>query len=301
MEFTAPELWKEKGMYFNYISHQIFYRVSEPAKTGGKPPLLLLHGFPTSSWDWHKLWPLLSEKFRLIAPDMMGFGFSDKPREYQYSILDQADMIELLLQKSKINKVHILAHDYGDTVAQELLARHQDRIQFREDGVLINSVTLLNGGLFPEVHHAKGLHKILSGPMGKYVAKFLSEKKFKDNMHAMFGNNYDVSEKELNAFWQIVNFNHGHRVIYKLLQYLNEKKSYRSRWVETLRKTEVPVRFIDGLQDSMFGKEMAKRYRELITDPDIVELSDSGHYPQIEQPEEVLKHFLVFHENMETV
>ena len=301
MEFTTPELWKEQGKYFNYISQKVFFRETIEETTVKKPPLLLIHGFPSSSWDWNKLWSGLSEKFKLIAPDMIGFGFSDKPREYQYSILDQADMIELLLQKRKINKVHVLAHDYGDTVAQELLARHQDRIHFREDGVLINSITLLNGGLFPEVHHPKSIQKMLSGPLGKYVAKFLTEKKFKENMSSMFGKDYNLSEKELNAFWQLLNYNHGHRISHKLMHYLAERKNYRNRWVESLRKTKVPIRFIDGIQDSISGKDMAKRFKEIIPNPDVIELSDSGHYPQIEQPEEVLKHFMVFHEKMETV
>jgi len=300
MQYITPEDWQASGKYFNYISNKIFYKESELAGEDA-PVLLMLHGFPTASWDWYKLWDKLSKKFRLIAPDFIGFGFSDKPREYQYSILDQADMLELLLSKKRINKVHLLAHDYGDTVAQELLARHQDRVQFREDGVLLSSISLLNGGIFPEVHHPKPIQKLLLGPFGKFVAKFLTEKKFRENMVAVFGKDFPPSDKELNAFWQLVNYNNGQQITHKLMHYMRERKTERTRWVESLRKTKVPVRFIDGLQDTISGKDMAARYKELITNPDVIELPDAGHYPQIEQPEEVLKHFFEFHGKLEGV
>jgi len=300
MQYITPEDWKEKGSYFNYISHKVFYREANEVPEDA-PVLLLLHGFPTASWDWYKIWDSLSQKFRVFAPDFLGFGFSDKPREYQYSILDQADMVELLLQKKKVCKVHLLAHDYGDTVAQELLARHQDRVQFKEDGVLLHSITLLNGGLFPEVHHPKPIQRLLLGPFGKYVAKFLTEKKFRENMTSIFGKDYPPTNKELNAFWQLVNYNHGQQVTHKLMHYMKERKTYRTRWVESLQKTKVPIRFIDGLQDTISGMDMANRYKELIDNPDVIELPDAGHYPQIEQPEEVLKHFFEFHCRLEGV
>ena len=69
-----------------------------------------------------------------IAADFLGFGFSDKPRNYPYSILDQADLLEALLREKGITHVHIISHDYGDTVAQELLARFQERTQKGEQG-----------------------------------------------------------------------------------------------------------------------------------------------------------------------
>lgn len=84
------------------------------------------HGFPTASWDWHKLWPEFVKHYRVIALDMIGFGFSDKPINYHYSIGDQADLQQALLTSLGISSIHLLAHDYGDTVAQELLARFED-------------------------------------------------------------------------------------------------------------------------------------------------------------------------------
>ena len=82
--------WKNAGQYFTYKErHQIFYQLG-----GNGENLILLHGFPTSSWDWNKRWPELTERFKVFAPDFIGFGYSDKPKKYTYSIHDQADLIE---------------------------------------------------------------------------------------------------------------------------------------------------------------------------------------------------------------
>lgn len=71
------EEWKAAGHYFDYLGFDIFYRVE-----GSGPPLLLIHGYPFNSWDWALIWPTLVERFTVIAPDMIGMGFSDKPVQY---------------------------------------------------------------------------------------------------------------------------------------------------------------------------------------------------------------------------
>ena len=55
------------------------------------------HGFPRQSWDWQQMWPHLAKDYHVIAADFLGFGFSDKPRNYPHSILDQADLLESLM------------------------------------------------------------------------------------------------------------------------------------------------------------------------------------------------------------
>jgi hypothetical protein len=112
--------WQEGGQFLKAFHKEqtIFFR-----DEGQGPALVLIHGFPTSSYDWSYIWKGLGG-YRRIAPDLIGFGFSDKPVDYHYSISDQANLIERLLDRLEIQEYHILAHDYGDTVAQELLARN---------------------------------------------------------------------------------------------------------------------------------------------------------------------------------
>jgi len=75
------EQWKSKGQFFDYKTHQIF-NIDE----GSGGVVLLVHGFPTASWDWWQLWEPLTSRYRVITLDMIGFGFSDKPKKYHYNI-----------------------------------------------------------------------------------------------------------------------------------------------------------------------------------------------------------------------
>ncbi|EMP39439.1 Mesoderm-specific transcript like protein [Chelonia mydas] len=121
----ALHSWRASGRYFTYKTQNIFYRDSSGA-LGSSDIVVLLHGFPTSSYDWYKIWEGLTQRFhRVIALDFVGFGFSDKPRPHHYSIFEQASIVEGLLGHLGLRnqRINLLSHDYGDTVAQELLHR----------------------------------------------------------------------------------------------------------------------------------------------------------------------------------
>ncbi len=285
--------WEERGKHFQYNNYQIFYQ-DEDKREGEGEILVCIHGFPTSSWDWKCLWPQLTQKFRVIAADMIGFGFSDKPYNYMYSINDQATLHEKLLESLGVKSVHILAHDYGDTVTQELLARYEDRKREGIVGIEIKSICFLNGGLFPETHHPRLVQKLLLSPIGYLVSYLMSEKRFNGSFAAIFGKDTKPSSKELNEFWQIVSNKKGVKISHKIIGYMVERKKYRNRWVGVLEKTKVPLRLINGGADPVSGAHMAARYEELIPNADIIVLPTIGHYPQIEDPDSVWKALNVF-------
>lgn len=281
--------WRHAGGTFAHRGHSIFYR-----DAGEGDALLLVHGFPTASWDWNRIWPRLRERFRLVAPDMIGFGFSAKPADYAYSIFDQADLHEELLRTVGIVRTHILAHDYGDTVAQELLARHEERRAAAAPGCEIRSICFLNGGLFPERHRARLVQRLLLTPLGPLIARLMSERSFGRGFAAIFGSRSKPSAEELRDFWRLVVTGGGRRVIHRLIGYIPERRQHRARWVGALEKTPVPLRFVNGPEDPVSGAHMAERYREIVPNPDVVLLPGIGHYPQVEDPEGVLDAFLSF-------
>jgi pimeloyl-ACP methyl ester carboxylesterase len=276
--------------------HEFFYR-EQAREPGAASALLLIHGFPTSSWDWHKLWDALAGKFpRVIAADMMGFGFSSKPADYEYSILDQADLLEGLLAHLGVARIHVLAHDYGDTVAQELLARHLERGASARPR--IDSCVLLNGGLFPEVHRARTIQKLLLTPLGPLLSRLMNRRSFDRSFAAIFGANTQPSAEELAQFWELVRHDGGTRIMHKLIRYMPERLAHRERWVGALQRTRVPLRVINGPDDPVSGAHMVARYRELVPDPDTVSLPGIGHYPQTEDSAGVLKAFFEFHQGV---
>ncbi|WDE07914.1 alpha/beta hydrolase [Thalassomonas viridans] len=285
--------WLQKGKQFSYRGHNIFYR-----DEGQGEVLLLIHGFPTACWDWHKLWPGLTEGYRVVCLDMIGFGFSDKPRKYNYSIFDQADLHQAFLAHLGISQVHILAHDYGDTVAQELLARFQDGQSNvpGENAFVINSLCLLNGGLFPETHRPLLLQKLLLSPVGKLISYLSNEKTVRKKLNGILAPDKQLSNEEWQDFWTLIKHNRGQEISYKLIRYMQERKINRERWVGALTRASVPVRLINGSLDPISGVHMVTRYFELMpeTAVDVVALDEVGHYPQVEDPEAVLKAYLAF-------
>jgi pimeloyl-ACP methyl ester carboxylesterase len=281
--------WRTGGRLFAHAGHPIFYRVD-----GEGPALLAIHGFPSASWDWHRMWPALTARFRVIASDMIGFGWSAKPARHHYSIDDQATLHETLLEELGVTSVHVLAHDYGDTVAQELLARDADRRARGEPGVRLASVCFLNGGLFPEAHHPRAIQRVLASPVGAVVGRLSSKRLFARNMTAIFGAATPPSRVLIDELWTLLRHADGHHVLHRVIGYMAERQARRDRWVGILRRTSVPLRVIDGTADPVSGAGMVARYRELVPSPDTVELPTIGHYPQLEAPDAVVAAFLAF-------
>ena len=275
MTVVSPDQWRAKGDHFEWRGERIFFRIE-----GKGEPLLLIHGFPTASWDWYAMWPRLVERYRVLTLDMIGFGFSAKPRKFAYSIFAQADLYDALLAREAVTSYRMVAHDYGLTVAQELFARQPAKAK-------IISACLLNGGLFPETHRAMRTQKLLASPIGPLIAKLSSYRTFAATMRKIWGS-HPPADDELRAMWQLISENNGMAVMPKLIGYMAERRANRERWVGAIVKPPAPIRLIDGLVDPISGAHMVARYRELVPAPDVVELPGVGHYPQVEAPEAVL-------------
>ncbi|MCU1716409.1 alpha/beta fold hydrolase [Pseudomonas sp. 5P_3.1_Bac2] len=282
--------WREHGREFKFCGHAIRFWTAGSAQA---EPLLLIHGFPTSSWDWHHLWMPLAKRYRLIAADMLGFGDSAKPRGHRYSLLEQADLQQALLSHLDIQApLHVLAHDYGDSVAQELLARHyQQRLQ-------LASCVFLNGGLFPETHRPVLVQKLLLSPFGALFGRLFNRHKLASSFARIFGPQTQPSAAALDDFWELIAVNNGPAVMHRLITYIPERRVQRERWLAAMQRGEVPLRLIDGGYDPISGAHMLARYRELISDADTVLLDGIGHYPQVEAPTVVLQHYLEFRQRL---
>jgi pimeloyl-ACP methyl ester carboxylesterase len=285
---TTPQQWREQGDYFGHAGLRAFYRAHRAPGSGGRA-LVCIHGFPSASWDWHALWDGLCAEFDIVlAPDMFGFGFSDKPRRRRYTIAEQCDLHEALAASMGIRKTVLLAHDYGDTVAQEWLARAIDG----KARVQPTAVALLNGGLFPETHRARLVQKLLASPFGGVMARLTNRRSFGRSFAAVFGAETQPDEATLDQFWELLAWNRGQLAMPRLINYIAERRQHRERWVNALVNSPVPLRFINGIDDPVSGGHMVARYREVVPQPDVVELTGIGHYPQIEAPDAVLELFL---------
>ncbi len=278
--------WLNQGKFTQIHSHQIFYHYNNLTK---ETPIVLLHGFPTASWDWWKVWKLMKDDFSIITFDFLGFGFSDKPPSFDYTIHYQTDITLELLSKLHVEKYHVLAHDYGNSVAQELMARQQEG---NNHG--LQSVCFLNGGLFPEAHNPRLIQKLMLSPLGKYLHPFIGKSSLRRNFKQIFGPDTQPTEEEIDQFWELVTNNGGKKIMYRLIRYINDRREHRKRWRKPIAAPTIPIRLIDGLKDPISGISIFNRFKEISPAPDAIALPEIGHYPNTEAPEQVVRHYLDF-------
>lgn len=262
----------------------IFCRVA-----GEGPWLTLLHGFPTCSWDWAQVAPLLEPHRRLLVFDFLGFGDSDKPQRHNYSLFEQTDIVEALWRRFEVERTAVVAHDYAVTVAQELFVRKRAcKLATR-----MESVTLLNGGVYPGLHRPLRIQRLLANPvLGPIVNLFVSQQTFRHNFSKIFSRQHPVSEAEITQHWKAIVRRGGVRNYYRLIRYMRERMEHRERWTGAMESSSAPVRFLWGMQDPIAGALMAAHIRQRMPQAELVALEDVGHYPQLEAPEAVAQHLL---------
>ncbi|KAM9823760.1 mesoderm-specific transcript homolog protein [Neosynchiropus ocellatus] len=295
----SPSLskWHGTGDHFLFRGRKIFYKESR-GTLGSSDVVLLLHGFPTSSYDWYKVWEPLKLHFqRVVALDFLGFGFSDKPRPHRYSIFEQATVVEALVAHLGLShqRINVLSHDYGDTVALELLFRSD---QNRSGHVIFNSLCLSNGGIFPETHHPRLLQTLLkdSSILAAILTRLTNYRIFQRGLGEVFGPYTQPSDGEFWDMWTGLRYNDGNLVLDSILQYINQRYQYRDRWVNALASTNVPLHMIYGPLDPVNPHpQFIRRYLQLVQRSRVTILDEHiSHYPQLEDPTGFLNAYLTF-------
>ncbi len=276
--------WRAAARFLDFEGHRIAYWTA-----GSGRPLLLVHGFPTSSWDWHRVWEPLAARHTLVACDLLGFGLSDKPRS-GYSIHRQADLQASLLARLGLDDCDALVHDYGVSVGQELLARQTDgALPFR-----IGRMLFLNGGLFPGLHRPRLIQKLGASPLGPLVSLLMNRRRFARSFVEVFGPHTRPSEAELDAFWALIAHGDGHRRTHALLGYMHDRVRHAARWVGALSATEVPLLLVNGGADPVSGAHVHAHWRQVLPQAGALLLPQIGHYPQTEAPAAVVEAALAF-------
>ena len=183
-------------------SWQIFARLA-----GDGAWCTLLHGFPTASWDWHLVWPAVVARRRVLAFDFLGFGDSDKPADHDYDLMEQADLTVALWRRHGITRTDLVVHDYAVSVAQELLARHAEGGL----GVELASVTLLNGGIYPDLHRPQPAQIMLLDPeQGPKLGELITAESFAAGLCHTYAR--QPSDAELAGQWETVARRDGQRI-----------------------------------------------------------------------------------------
>jgi pimeloyl-ACP methyl ester carboxylesterase len=251
-------------------------------QTGSGPHALLLHGFPTSSYDWLPLMALLKNQRQLWAVDFLGFGYSAKPHPHRYSLFEQADLILDFAQQQHITECDLICHDYGDTVGLEMM----QRVKAGAVALKVRSITLLNGSVYFDLVHLRLIQRALLWPMiGPLAAQVMSRRLFGRQFKALFSPQHPIAESELDQHWERLIANQGRRVYPALNRYLNERRQFaRQRWEPVLEAMPCPMCAIWGQVDPVAVAAMGERIRERAAGAVVHLLEEVGHYPQLEVP-----------------
>ncbi len=288
---TTLKRWEEQGQYIEVDGHQIFVVDTKI----GEQVLLILHGFPTSSYDFWKTLPLLARKYRVIVHDHLGYGFSDKPMNYSYSLIEQAEKALLLWVKLGIKRGHIVAHDYGTSVATEIIARYNKNFISLD----IQSLLLTNGSLLIELANLRLVQRLMRHKqIGKWTKYITNAVIFKINMRRLWADKSKINENELHEMWQLLVHKGGKETLHLVSRYTHERTKYWHRWIGGLEDTKVPISFLWGDKDPVALPVIASTLHKKVRNSQLFWLKDVGHYPMLEAPKIWVKETLNFIESL---
>jgi len=267
--------WYSSGYYLPFDGIKLFVR-----SQGVGQPILCLHAFPTSSFDYSRIAQYLAKQYKLCFLDYPGFGFSEKPKGFSYSLLKYADAAEKAIEYLGLKDIWLLAHDIGDSIALELMKR---------GNLQIERIIMLNGSIYsipfddPVMWLSQRLwiHKV-SGPLISKLRLF-RKPLFARMMNRIFAR--PLSKEEVDVFWSLLQFNNGLRNYHHLMQYMPERWQHQFEWLDALKATPANISLIWGQADPVATPAVAEFVCKMRSDINYIKLEYVGHYPHWEKPE----------------
>jgi pimeloyl-ACP methyl ester carboxylesterase len=271
-----PDLfkWQLSGQYLSFDGIKLFVR-----SQGHGLPVFCFHAFPTSSYDYSRIVPYLEERYQFCFLDYPGFGFSDKPKEFHYSLLKYADAAEATIRHFGLREIWLLSHDIGDSIALELLKRRN---------LQIKKLVMLNGSVYsipfddPVMWLSQRLW--INKITGPWISKLRLFRKsfFTRMMNRIFAD--PLLQEDVNIFWSLLQFNDGLKNYHQLMQYMPERWQHQFEWLEALKTSQAEVSLIWGQADPVATPAVADFVCNMRGDINYIKLEKVGHYPHWEQP-----------------
>ncbi len=283
---SSGRAWRDRGEVRSLCGWDIF-TVDVPARASeARAPLLLLHGFPTSSFDFHKVVDRLAVDRRVVAFDMLGYGLSDKPDRH-YTMGIQADVAMALLSALGVERLGLLTHDVGDTVGGELLARNLDGGW----GATITDRTITNGSIYVELARLSvGQLALLDLPDRRLPDETpLERDAVMAGVAATFSPATTVDADELDAQWAMIDHGHGAQLLPRLIRYIEERRRDEARFTGAIERHPSPLTVVWGLDDPIAVPAMVDRLVDARADCTVTRLDGVGHYPMVESPDRFLE------------
>jgi pimeloyl-ACP methyl ester carboxylesterase len=297
MNTSRADEWRSRGGHFSWrpaegdaSAVEVFHvELGDP----GAPVLLLIHGWPTSSIDWFEVAGPLSERFRVCALDFPGYGFSDKPLGWGYSLARDEELIEYYVSKVIGAEAGVVvAHDRGDSVA--LL--HAARCAEGRSAMRLEHLVLSNGNIFlPLSNLTEAQRRALDAESWSQAAATVTPSTLAQGMGATtFTPPRKPGDPEVEALTAIFACNDGIKVLHEGIQYLVERSKDEQSWLTALARATFPVTVIWGLYDTVSPPRVANYVWDqyLMFRPGgnrLYFIPDANHYLQVDRPDAFVK------------
>lgn len=295
---TELSAWRDNGGFVTVppLDLSVFYTQFGKENAPASKTLLLLHGFPESSFSYHKIVDGMLAVFdRIVIFDMPGYGFSDKPGyEYSYSLVPQADVALQVWQHLGVTGGHTLSHDMGTSVLTEIVARHVNQQLPTWFSGGLQSATFTNGSMVLAFAKLRLMQKLLlNKKIGPLISSQSSYSLFKKTMLSAHGVGLDqthgLSERDIELLWQNCVEQEGHLKNHHTIRYLNDRRRYeKTRWLPALSiaSETLPLHFCWGNADQVARIEMAYYlHQKICPNSTLSVMPGVGHFCQIGSPD----------------
>ena len=269
--------WRESGEYVDLGGRRIFVTRRE----GAGVPIVVVHGYPGSSYDFAGVVAHLDRPVVLL--DLLGYGFSEKPRDASYSLFEQADLVEALVAWAGLEECALVGHDMGTTVVAELLRRHHaGRLDFA-----VPSVVLLNGSIFIGLAHLTRGQRLGLLAHGRALPFSFPTGFLRRNLRESVAAGTNVGPAEIEDLVDLIRLDDGDRLLTRQIDYVRERRRHQETWTAALVEYAGRLSAVWGVLDPIAVPEMPRHLAELRPGTEVVRLDGVGHWPSIEAPERV--------------
>jgi pimeloyl-ACP methyl ester carboxylesterase len=294
---NRADAWRDKGRYFSWSPSsgdaaevQVFH--VELGEVGA-PPLVLVHGFPTSSIDWFEVAERLSDRYRVCAMDFPGFGFSDKPLGWNYSLMRDAEVLEYYVdQVLGLESMTLFGHDRGSSVAMI----HTTSVESR---VNLEHLFLTNANIFLPMSNLTEVQRVMLDPeTGPAALAQATPEQLAEGMgRATYTPPRGADDPEIQALTAIFSHGEGLKVLHETIQYLVERSQDEDSWLKALAALEVPTTFIWGVYDTVSPPRIVSYVwnEYMMKKPgrnSLYFIPDANHYLQNDQPDSLVETIL---------
>lgn len=271
----AVRAWSAAGTRIDVGGNAIFVAEAD----GSGTPVVVVHGYPGSSYDFAGVLPRLGAP--AIAPDLLGYGLSAKPRTATYSLFEQADLVAELVARRGYDRVVLVGHDMGTTVVSELVAR----AGAGELGFGVEQVFLTNGSIFIDLAQLTRGQRLGLRLHGRALPFAMPTAFLRRNLHESIAPGTAVSPQAVEDLIALIRLDRGDRLLTRQIGYIRERRQHQQRWTDALVSYEGPLTAIWGVLDPIAVTDMPRRLAQLRPATEVVWLDGVGHWPSIEAPE----------------